>query len=149
MFTIKKNVNVNDVQYQRCQWHRSGVFIVNCKHVSNFVIIVNFEQANFCSFHIEKANIFEDKIENTMLHIILSANKIFYQIALTNTITILWVNQWEIFAKEFTSEVHSGYKDAAHIQNDLLYVHFLHILLARRLNRDLTLSCCKLSNYHS
>ena len=42
----------------------------------------------------------------------------------TYTITTLWVNQWVIFAKEFTSDVDSGKKkDVAHVQNDLLYVH--------------------------
>ena len=40
----------------------------------------------------------------------------------TYTITTLWVNQGEIFAKEFTSERDFGKEDAAHIQNDLLYV---------------------------
>ena len=40
----------------------------------------------------------------------------------TYTITTLWVNQAEIFAKEFTSERDFGKEDAAHIQNDLLYV---------------------------
>ena len=38
------------------------------------------------------------------------------------TMTILLVNQWEIFATGFTSNADSGYKDAAHIQNDLLYI---------------------------
>ena len=49
--------NINDVQ-----WHRSSVFIVNCEHISNFVPIVVFEQANVSLVHIEKANIFEDEI---------------------------------------------------------------------------------------
>ena len=40
------------------------------------------------------------------------------------TITTLWVNQWKIFAKEFTSDIDSkDAKIAAYIQNDLLYVH--------------------------
>ena len=30
--------------YKR-QWRRSNVFIVNCEHISNFVLIVDFEQA--------------------------------------------------------------------------------------------------------
>ena len=38
----------------------------------------------------------------------------------TYTFSILLLNQWEIIAKEFTSDVHS--EDAAHIQNDLLYI---------------------------
>ena len=32
------------------------------KYISNFFLIVDFEQANVCSVHIEKANIFEDNI---------------------------------------------------------------------------------------
>ena len=31
---------------ERCQWRRSIVFIVDCEHISNFVLIVDFEQAN-------------------------------------------------------------------------------------------------------
>ena len=34
----------------------------------------------------------------------------------------LRVNQWEILTKKFTSDVDSSYNDAAHIQNDLLYI---------------------------
>ena len=49
--------NINDV---------NGVILVsllfNCKNISNFVLIVEFEQANVCFVHIEKVNIFEDKI---------------------------------------------------------------------------------------
>ena len=33
-----KNVNVNDIQYERCQWRRSNVFIVNCNYISNFLL---------------------------------------------------------------------------------------------------------------
>ena len=39
----------------------------------------------------------------------------------TYTITALRVDQWEILA-EFILDVDSGYKYAAHIQNDLLYI---------------------------
>ena len=35
------------------------------------------------------------------------------------------MNQWEILAEEFTSNVDSGFKDAAHNQNDLLYICLL------------------------
>ena len=41
---------------ERCQWRHSIVVIVNCEHISNFVLIVDFEQAN----------VFEDKIGYTM-----------------------------------------------------------------------------------
>ena len=47
---------------ERFQWRRSSVFIVNCEHISNFVLIVDFEQANVCLVHIQKANTVEDKI---------------------------------------------------------------------------------------
>ena len=42
----------------------------------------------------------------------------------TYIFTIIRVNQWEIFAKEFTADFDSGQKDAVHIQNDLLYISF-------------------------
>ena len=87
-----KSVNVNDIQYQRCQWRRSSVFIVNCKHISNFVLIVDFEQANVCLIHIENANIMcYFKCEQNLLR-----NSLWSHMS-----TTLWVNQWEIFAKEF------------------------------------------------
>ena len=54
LFNIK-NANVKDIQYQRSQWRRSSVFIANCEHISNFALIVDFEQANACLVHIEKA----------------------------------------------------------------------------------------------
>ena len=67
---IFKNVNVNDIQYLRCQWRRSSIFIVNCKHISDFVLIVDFEQANVCLVHVEKANISEDKIGHIMRYVL-------------------------------------------------------------------------------
>ena len=45
-------------------------FIVNCKHISNFVLIVHFEQANVCFVRIEKVNIFEDKIGYVMRYVL-------------------------------------------------------------------------------
>ena len=51
------------------------------------------------------------------------------------TIEILWVNQWEVLAKQFTPDVDFGCKDMAYIQNDLLYIFvFVQILLAGRPN---------------
>ena len=44
-----KNVNVNDFDISDV----SGVFIINCKHISNFVLTVDFEQANVSMVHIE------------------------------------------------------------------------------------------------
>ena len=33
------------IKTELCQWHCSGVFIVNCKHITcSIVFIVNFEQ---------------------------------------------------------------------------------------------------------
>ena len=51
---------------ERCQWRRSSVFIVNCEHISNFLLIIDFEQAKVCRVHIEKRNTFENKIRCTM-----------------------------------------------------------------------------------
>ena len=56
---------------ERCQCRRSSVFIVNCKHISNFLLIVDFEQANVCLIHNEKTNTFEDKIGYIMRYVVL------------------------------------------------------------------------------
>ena len=53
-----------------CHWCHSSVFIGNCKHISNFVLILDFEQANVCWVHIEKINNFEDKIEYLMRYVV-------------------------------------------------------------------------------
>ena len=50
MFKIKKTL-------------KRFVFIVNREHISNFVLIVEFEQENFCWIHIEMTNTFGDKTE--------------------------------------------------------------------------------------
>ena len=47
---------------EQCQWHHPNVFIVNYEHISNFVLIAHFEQANVCWADLEKTNTFEDKI---------------------------------------------------------------------------------------
>ena len=47
---------------EQCQWRRSSVFIVNCTHISNFLLIIEFEQVKVCWVHIEKINTFENKI---------------------------------------------------------------------------------------
>ena len=47
---------------EQCQCHHSSIFIVNREHISSFVLIIEFEQANVCWVHIEKTNTFEDKI---------------------------------------------------------------------------------------
>ena len=48
---------------KRCQYCRSSVFIVNCEHISDFVLIIDFEQANVLCVEMEKINTFEDKIK--------------------------------------------------------------------------------------
>ena len=53
--------NINDV---------NSVFIVNCKNISNFILIDDFEQANICLVHIEKTNIFDDKIAHIMRYVL-------------------------------------------------------------------------------
>ena len=55
---------------ERCQWRRSSVYIVNCKHISDFLLIVDFEQANVFWVHIEKINTFEDKIIHTIRYVV-------------------------------------------------------------------------------
>ena len=47
---------------ERCQYRRSSVFTVTYEHLSNFALIVDFEQENVRWVHIEKINTFEDKI---------------------------------------------------------------------------------------
>ena len=56
---------------EQYQWHRSPVFISNCEHISDFVLIIDFEQANVFLVHIEKINIFEDKICYLMRYFVL------------------------------------------------------------------------------
>ena len=51
---------------ERCWWRHSSVFIVNCEHVSSFVLIINFEQANVCCVNVKKINTIEDKIRDIM-----------------------------------------------------------------------------------
>ena len=93
---------------ERCQWRHSSVYIVNCKHISKFLLIIDFEQAKVFWVHIEKINTFEDKIRYA-----LCCSNLYDQNLLTNniwsyTMTILRLNQWEFFAKELTSNVDSG-----------------------------------------
>ena len=55
---------------ERRQWRRCSVFILNCRHISNFVLIVDFEQANVCWVHIENTNIFEGNIAYIMPYVV-------------------------------------------------------------------------------
>ena len=62
-----------------CQWHRSSVFIVKSEHTLNFIMTVDFEQANVYWVHIDKTNTFEgkDPIYHGLCCSILSVNKIY------------------------------------------------------------------------
>ena len=51
---------------EQCQQRRPSAFNVNCKHISNFLLIIDFEQAKACWVNIEKINTFEDKISYIM-----------------------------------------------------------------------------------
>ena len=53
---------------QRCQWRCSSVYIVNCEHISNFPLIIDFEQAKVCWVYIEKVDTFEDKISMYIMY---------------------------------------------------------------------------------
>ena len=55
---------------ERCHWRRSSAFIVKCEHISNFFLIIDFEEAKVCWVHIEKTNTFEDKIGYTMRYVV-------------------------------------------------------------------------------
>ena len=90
---------------ERCQWRRSSVYIINCEHISNFLIIIGFEQVKICWGNIEKINTFEDKIRYIMRYVavILCDQNLLTNSIWSYTITTLWVNRWEIFAKEFTA----------------------------------------------
>ena len=55
---------------ERCQWRRSNVYIVNCKHISNFLLIIDLEQANVCWVYVENINTFEDKIRYIMRYVV-------------------------------------------------------------------------------
>ena len=61
------------------QWCRSGGgFFVSCEHISQFVLIVDFEQASVYWVHIVKATTFEGKIRYIMLCCnIFGVNKIY------------------------------------------------------------------------
>ena len=98
---------------ERLQWRHSNVFVLNCEHISSFVLIVEFEQANVCWVHIEKTNTFEDKIGYIMRYDAVFSmgtkfiNKCYLNLYHHKTF-VLVVNQWEIIAKEFISDVDSG-----------------------------------------
>ena len=52
-------------------WRLSSVYIVNCKHISNILVIIDFEKANVFWVHNEKINTFEGKIRYIMRYVVL------------------------------------------------------------------------------
>ena len=76
-----------------------------------FVLILDFEQANVYWVHIEKPITFEDKIGSScfmLQHFKCEQNLLTNSIwTYTNLYTTLRRNQWEIFATEFTVDVDS------------------------------------------
>ena len=63
-------VNFNDNQYWKWQSRRSSVFIVNCEHILNFVLAVDFKQINVYLVHVQKKNTFEDKIGHIICYVV-------------------------------------------------------------------------------
>ena len=60
--TRKNSSRLRMKTLERCKWRRSSVVIVNCDHISNFVLNIDFEQANVCYVHMEKINTFDSLI---------------------------------------------------------------------------------------
>ena len=55
---------------EQCHWRRSSVYIDNCKLISNFLLIIDFAQANICWINVEKINTVGDKIWYTMRYVV-------------------------------------------------------------------------------
>ena len=55
---------------ERCQWSCSGVFIVNCEHISAFALIIDSEQENLCWVFLKNTKAFEGKIGYIMHYIV-------------------------------------------------------------------------------
>ena len=108
------------VEWRQC---RSEVFFVKSEHVLYFVLISDFEQTNVCLVHIENTNTLEGEIRNIVRYVVVFSvwTNFLTNSMYTNSIATLWLDQWEILAKAFTSDTDSGHKDAGQIQNDLLY----------------------------
>ena len=105
LFNIK-NVNINDV---------NGVFLVS------LLLTVNIFQTLFQLLTVNRQTLawfisnrqthLKTKSGISCLTYYLKCEQIFLTNSIwTYTITTLWVNQWEIIAKEFTSEHDSGKK---------------------------------------
>ena len=84
-----------------------GEKILFWKAYIKYILIVDFEQAKVCRVHIEKTSTSEGKIRYIICYVVV------YWYLLTNSIwtytfITLRVNQWEIFAKCFTSVLNYG-----------------------------------------
>ena len=55
---------------ERCQRCHSSVYMVNCQHISNFLLIIDFEKAKVCQVHIKTINTFEDKIRYIIRYVV-------------------------------------------------------------------------------
>ena len=55
---------------EQCQWRRSSVFIVKYEHISNFLLIINFEQTKVCWVHLKRTNTFVNKISYIMRYVV-------------------------------------------------------------------------------
>ena len=55
---------------ERFQKRRCSVFNVNCEHISDLFLIIDFEQANVCWAHVEKTETFEEKIRCIMRYVV-------------------------------------------------------------------------------
>ena len=52
------------------QWRCSDVYIVKCEHVSLFVLIADFNQANLSRIYNENTNSFKDEIRCIMRYVV-------------------------------------------------------------------------------
>ena len=55
---------------ERCQWRHSSVYIVNRRHISNFLLFIHFEQANVFWVNMKKIDTFEDKIRYILRYVV-------------------------------------------------------------------------------
>ena len=101
---------------EQCQWCHSSVFIANCEHVSNFFLIVDFEELG--SYWKNKHHWRQDRVY-ALFCCILSVNKI---PLLTKYLNLYHYKSTCELMRNFTSDVDSGWKDTVHIQNDLLHI---------------------------
>ena len=55
---------------ERLQWRHSSVCIVNCEHISNYLLFIDFKQANVSLGNFERINTFENKVWYIMRYIV-------------------------------------------------------------------------------